>query len=227
MKKRIFSVLLTIILTLTSINYPEVTLNAEEYDGETGAGRQAAITMYGKADNSTSAVNLAVSNAVEFDYGTHIKFSLGEIASNSYPLIEFSYRKKNLNSEYDDPQTVVSNGGEVYEPGEYRLGYRCGTESETVIEDTEYDKYGFTITAAKLAVVSGLTWNGTRAVWNTLKTDKNGNTLSGSCNYTVELYKDNNKIAEKSVTAESSDTQSVDFKEYIYSNDSVKCTMKK
>ena len=101
---------------------------------------------------------------------------------------------------------------------EYRLGFICDTESEDQLENMNFTDYGFTVTATKLAVVSGLTWNGTKAVWNTLKTDKNGNTLSGSCNYTVELYRDNNKIAEKNVTAAGSDTQSVDFKNDIYPN---------
>lgn len=212
MKKRIFSVLLTIILTLTSINYPEVTLNAEEYDVGTGAGRQAAITMYGKADNSVSAVNLAVSSAVKFDYGTHITLSLGEV---SYPA-KFYIKRKGSDGEYGDDSLFKADN--VYEPGEYRLGFICDTESEDQLENMNFTDYGFTVTATKLAVVSGLTWNGTKAVWNTLKTDKNGNTLSGSCNYTVELYRDNNKIAEKNVTAAGSDTQSVDFKNDIYSN---------
>ena len=122
MKKRIFSVLLTIILTLTSINYPEVTLNAEEYDVGTGAGRQAAITMYGKADNSVSAVNLAVSSAVKFDYGTHITLSLGEV---SYPA-KFYIKRKGSDGEYGDDSLFKADN--VYEPGEYRLGFICDTE---------------------------------------------------------------------------------------------------
>ena len=41
-----------------------------------------------------------------------------------------------------------------------------------------FTNYGCTVTATKLTVVSGLTCNVTKAVRNTLKTDKNGKTLS-------------------------------------------------
>ena len=164
------------------MNLPNIQLNAEESDGESGNAEpqtgSTVVTIYG--NNGNGEVDLSISNHAEFDYGTTITLSLSGV---SYPTT-FRIIKA---GETDDK---IYRSDVIYDPGEYHLGYICDTGYDPEVEDTSFENYAFTIVATKLGVPSNLRWEGTKAVWNTLKTDGNGNTITGTCDYIVTLYRD-------------------------------------
>ena len=211
MHKKIFSFLLAIILLVTSVNLPNIQLNAEESDGESGNAEpqtgSTVVTIYG--NNGNGEVDLSISNHAEFDYGTMITLSLSGV---SYPTT-FRIIKA---GETDDK---IYRSDVIYDPGEYHLGYICDTGYDPEVEDTSFENYAFTIVATKLGVPSNLRWEGTKAVWNTLKTDGNGNTITGTCDYIVTLYRDGEKVKETArVAGVNAESQSYDFASDILSS---------
>lgn len=208
MPKKIFSFFLAVILVISSSNISGIQLNAKELGNAELepllVEPDVEISMYG--DNGNGAIDLALSNGACFDYGTKIQLSLSD---TSYDTV---FRIKS-----GEEEDKIYSSDKLYEPGEYRLGYICDTEDDSEVEDTSFENYGFTIVATKLGVPSNLKWDGTKAVWDTLKTDINGNELKGNCNYVVTLYRDGEPVTTKEVIGIIAETQTFDFAEYICS----------
>lgn len=195
MKKRIFAFLMTVVILFTSINLSDIKLSAEET-------ASAVPVMLGNGEN------LAVENAVRFAYGTKVALSLEGIDAATFYIQESGisgYKGYNKNT--------------VYEPGTYLLGYYYQDENDNLIEDKTFTKYGFTIAAAELKTPTSLSWSGTKASWDTVTTDQNGNTLKDgiTCNYKVTLYRDGVKAVEAAEEVEgvTGDRQAFDFAEAI------------
>ncbi|MGN1083627.1 MAG: MBG domain-containing protein, partial [Lachnospiraceae bacterium] len=209
MQKRILLFFLSIILLFTLIDCPcKQARAAEEGDAGSNTARGAITTMYG--DTGSEKVDLATSNNARFDYGKLIALSLDGLSAEA----EIEFRIKESDGE---DQSYSSSTR--YNPGYYTLGYSYTIGSDDPVQDNSFANYAFTIAAVQLGVASNLRWEGATATWDAVTADKNGNSLKEGtvCNYTVSLYKDDEKVAERTVTDTGGASVGCDFAEFIQS----------